>query len=292
MPGMTASAPSGARYGVTSMVAPLRRVLVRRPATAGDWAGAGWRTPDAATLERQHAAFVELLDDLGVEIELAAALDGQVDSVYMHDPLVLTAKGGIPLHMAKPARAKEPGHAAEELQRLGVPVLGTLEGDAYADGGDRFWLDEKTMAVGLGYRTNRHGARRLQELVEPEGIHVETYDVPHDQGAEYVLHLQSFLAAVTHDLYVIFEPLAPVRLLQDIQARGIDWIAIDAESYHAMGCNVLAVRPGVVVIGESAPKVVRQLEAKGVEVHTYANSDVSVKGDGGPTCLTAPLLRG
>ena len=288
MQGMTAS--SG--FGVTSMVAPLRRVLVRRPATAGDWEGAGWRVPDPARLERQHAAFVELLDGLGAEIELAAALDGQVDAVYMHDPLVLTAAGGIPLHMAKPARAREPGHAAEELERLGIPVLGTLEGDAFADGGDRFWLDDSTMAIGLGYRTNQAGARRLQELVAPEGIHVETYDVPHDQGKEYVLHLQSFLSAATESLYVIFEPLAPVRLLQDIQARGIDWIAIDEESYHAMGCNVLAVRPGVVVLGESAPKVRKALEAKGVEVHTYENSDISLKGDGGPTCLTAPLLRG
>jgi N-dimethylarginine dimethylaminohydrolase len=292
MHAMTASAPSGARFGVTSMVAPLRRVLVRRPATAGDWDGAGWRVPDPATLERQHAEFVELLVHLGVEVEVAEALEGLIDAVYMHDPLVLSGKGGIPLNMAKPARMREPGHAAEELERLGIPVLGTLEGDAYADGGDRFWLDDSTMAVGLGYRTNRAGARELQRLVAPEGIHVETYDVCHDQGQEYVLHLQSFLSAVTEDLYVIFEPLAPVRLLQDIRARGVDWIAIDEESYHAMGCNVLAVRPGVVVLGESAPKVRAALERRGVEVHTYANSDVSLKGDGGPTCLTAPLLRG
>src|SRR3954466_7656736 len=201
---MTATAPSGARYGSTSMVAPLQRVLVRRPATEGDWAGAGWRTPDPTALERQHTAFVELLDGLGVEVEVAEALDGQVDSVYMHDPLIMSGQGGLPLHRAKPGRQREPGHAREEFERLDIPVLGTLDGDAYADGGDRFWLDDKTMAVGLGYRTNRAGARELQRLVEPEGIHVETYDVCHDQGKEYVLHLQSFLSAVTQDLYVIF----------------------------------------------------------------------------------------
>src|SRR4051794_904810 len=116
--GVTASAPSGARYGVTSMVAPLRRVLVRRPATTGDWDGAGWRTPDPATLERQHAAFVELLDGLGVEVEVADALEGQVDACYMHDPVTLSARGGIALQMAKPARRREPGHAVEELERL------------------------------------------------------------------------------------------------------------------------------------------------------------------------------
>jgi N-dimethylarginine dimethylaminohydrolase len=288
---MTATAPSGARYGVTSMVAPLKRVLVRRPALAGDWDGAGWRTPDPAALERQHAAFVELLDTLGAEVEVADALDGQVDSVYMHDPLIMSGRGGIPLNMAKPARQKEPSHAKEEFERLDIPVLGTLEGDAYADGGDRFWLDDTTAVIGLGYRTNRKGAQRLQELLAPEGVTVEAYDMPHDQGPDYVLHLQSFLSAATEDLFVVYEPLAPVRLLQDIKARGIDWIAIDAESYHARGCNILAVRPGVVVMVDGAPKVRRALEDRGVEVHVYDGSDLSLKGDGGPTCLTAPLLR-
>jgi len=210
----------------------------------------------------------------------------------MHDPLIMTARGGIPLNMAKPIRSKEPGHAAEELERLEIPVVGTLEGDAYADGGDRFWLDDHTIALGLGYRTNRAGADRLRELLTPEGVHVETYDMPHDQGPDYVLHLQSFLSAVTEELYVIYEPLAPVRLLQDIRERGIAWIAIDHDSYVAMGCNILAVRPGVVVMVNSAPKVRDELEKRGIEVHTYDGSELSLKGDGGPTCLTAPLLRG
>jgi N-dimethylarginine dimethylaminohydrolase len=226
-----------------------------------------------------------------VEVEVAAALDGQVDACYMHDPLIVSGRGGIPLNMAKPARQREPEHAAEELQRLEIPVLGPLEEDAYADGGDRFWLDDTTAAVGLGYRTNRKGAQALQRLLEPEGVRVETYDVAHDEGPAHVLHLQSFLSAATEDLFVIYEPLAPVRLLQDIRARGIDWIAIDRESYDKMGCNVLAVRPGVVVMVDAAPAVRRQLEQRGVEVHVYEGSDISLKGDGGPTCLTAPLLR-
>jgi N-dimethylarginine dimethylaminohydrolase len=289
---MSAATTPGARYGVTSMVAPLRRVLVRRPATAGDWDGAGWRVPDPDLLARQHEAFVALLDGLGVEVEIAGALDGQVDAVYMHDPLIMTARGGIPLNMAKPIRRREPGHAAEELERLGVPVVGTLDGDAYADGGDRFWLDDHTIALGLGYRTNRAGARALQALLQPEGVHVEAYDMPHDQGPGFVLHLQSFLSAVTDDLYVVYEPLAPVRLLQDLKERGCGWVAIDHDSYLAMGCNILAVRPGMVVMVDAAPAVRAELARRGIEVHVYDGSELSLKGDGGPTCLTAPLLRG
>jgi N-dimethylarginine dimethylaminohydrolase len=148
------------------------------------------------------------------------------------------------------------------------------------------------VAVGLGYRTNRAGARALAELLEPEGVRVEAYDMPHDRGPESVLHLQSFLSGVTEDLCVVYEPLAPVRLLEDLRARGIEWIAIDEDAYAAMGCNVLAVRPGVVVVVDGVPSVRRALEARGVEVHAYDGSELSLKGDGGPTCLTAPLLRG
>ena len=279
-------------YGVTSMTAPLRRVLVRKPALHGDFAGAAWREPDPAALARQHEAFVELLDRLGSSVEVAGALDGQVDSVYMHDPVLVTGRGAIPLRMAKPARQAEPAAMATELERLGVPVLGTLAEPAYADGGDRFWLDDATMAIGLGYRTNLAGVEAVRRLVEPEGVTVEAYDMPHDQGPGFVLHLQSFLSGIAEDLCVVYEPLAPVRLLQDLRARGFDWIAISHDDYLAMGCNVLAVRPGVVVMVDGVPGVRRALEARGVEVHVYDGSELSLKGDGGPTCLTAPLLRG
>lgn len=281
-----------AAFGVTSMIAPLRRVLVRRPATSGDWEGAGWRVPDPAALERQHAAFVELLDGLGVDVAVAPALEGQVDATYMHDPLILSGRGGIPLKMAKPARRHEPRHAAEELQRLDIPILGTLDGDAYADGGDRFWLDDRTMAIGLSYRTNPAGAAAVAEIAAREGVAVETYDLPHDRGREHVLHLQSFISAIAERLCVIYEPLAPVRLLEELRERGVEWIAIDRSSYDAMGANVLAVRPGVTVMVDGVPAVRRALERHGVEVHVYDGSELSLKGDGGPTCLTCPLLRG
>jgi N-dimethylarginine dimethylaminohydrolase len=273
------------------MTAPLQRVLVRRPAASGDWAAAGWRTPDPAALERQHEAFCTVLAHLGAQVELAPALPGLVDAVYMHDPLIVSARGAVPLRMAKPARREEPGHAAVELERLGVPVLGRLEAPAYADGGDRLWLDARTVAIGLSWRTNRAGADALAALLAPEDVTVETYDLPAHRGAGSVLHLQSFISAITDELCVVFEPLAPVRLLQDLRERGVDWIAIDEDSYEAMGCNVLAVRPGVVVVCDGAPAVRRALEGRGVEVHGYDGSELSLKGDGGPTCLTAPLER-
>ena len=136
-------------------------------------------------------------------------------------------------------------------------MLGELPEGAYADGGDRFWIDDDLMAIGLGYRTNRAGAAAVAAL---SGVAVEAYDLAHDHGPAHVLHLQSFISAVTDELCVIYEPLAPVRLLEDLRERGRRWIAIDRDSYDAMGCNILAVRPGVVVMVDGVAAVRRALE--------------------------------
>jgi N-dimethylarginine dimethylaminohydrolase len=270
------------------MSTPLRRVLVRRPATSGDWAAAGWREPDPVLLERQHDDFCALLTDLGAEVEVVDAADGLVDAVYTHDPVLMTDAGAIPLRMRKPVRSTEPDLMAIELERLGVPVLGRLPDGAWADGGDRFWLDATTMAIGLGYRTNAAGAAAVAEL---SGVDVVTYDLPHDAGPDHVLHLQSLISALAHDLLVVFEPLMPVRLLEDLRERGYDWIAVAPDEYLAMGCNVLCVRPGVVVMAAGADTLRDRIEAHDVVVHTYDGSELSLKGDGGPTCLTCPILR-
>jgi N-dimethylarginine dimethylaminohydrolase len=270
------------------MSAPLRRVLVRRPATAGDWEAAGWRVPEPALLARQHEDFCALLTDLGVEVEVADAADGLVDAVYMHDPVMVTGEGAIPLNMRKPIRSTEPDLMAAELERVGVPILGRLPDGAWADGGDRFWLDDSTMAIGLGYRTNAAGAAAVQDL---SGVDVVTYDLPHDAGPAHVLHLQSLISALAADLLVVFEPLMPVRLLEDLRERGYDWIPVAPDEYLAMGCNVLCVRPGVVVMAEGPDTLRDRIEAHGVAVHTYDGSELSLKGDGGPTCLTCPILR-
>jgi N-dimethylarginine dimethylaminohydrolase len=273
------------------MSAPLRRVLVRRPATDGDWGAAGWRVPDPALLAHQHDDFCALLDGLGIAVEVADAADGLVDAVYAHDPVLVTGAGAIPLRMRKPIRSTEPDLMAADLERLGVPVLGRLPDGAWADGGDRFWLDDRTMAIGLGYRTNAAGAAAIAELVAPEGIEVVTYDLPHDAGPDHVLHLQSMISALAQDLVVVFEPLMPVRLLDDLRERGYEWIAVAPDEYLAMGCNVLCIRPGVVVMTAGVDTLRDRIEAHDVEVHTYEGSEVSLKGDGGPTCLTCPLLR-
>jgi N-dimethylarginine dimethylaminohydrolase len=279
-----------AGFGVRSMSADLRRVLLVRPTSTGDFAGAGWRTPDTDVLRREHDGFVDLLDGLGVDVVVADAPDGLVDACFAYDPVFVTGAGAIELRMRKPARQPEPAFLAAEVDKAGVPVVGRLSGPATADGGDMCWLDETTLAVGRGYRTNAAAHDQLRELLEPEGVAVERADLPHHLAAAHVMHLMSVVSPIAPDLAVVFEPLAPVPLLEMLAERGYRTVACDPDELDAQGCNVLAVRPGVVVMADSAPRTRAALEAVGVEVHSYAATETN-KGDGGPTCLTRPLLR-
>jgi N-dimethylarginine dimethylaminohydrolase len=280
-----------AGFGVRSMSTPLRRVMVRRPAVTGDFAGADWRIPDLDLLVRQHDLFTELLAGLGCSLDVAPALPGLVDAVYVRDPGLVTGQGAVQFQMAKPARAAEPEHLGAALQDAGVPVKGRLTGGARADGGDFIWLDERTMFAGRSYRTNAEGLAQLRAILAQEGATLEQVDIPHDRGPGSVLHLMSLISPVAADLAVVYPPMAPVRLMEALADRGIKVIAVDEEEYLTMGCNVLAVAPGRVVVVDGNPRTRAALESAGCEVHSYAGSELSIKGDGGPTCLTAPILR-
>ena len=286
-----AAPPATARFGVTSMVAPLRRVLLRRPATAGDFAGAGWRPPDPGLLARQHDGFCQLLADAGCEVEIAAAADGLVDATYVRDPGLMAGHGAVLFQMAKPARELEPPLLGAALEGAGVPITGWLDGTARADGGDFIWLDERTLLAGRSYRTNAEALRQLREILAADGVGVQSVDLPHDRGPGHVLHLMSVISPVADDLAVVYQPLAPVALMQELAARGVRVIGVPADEYETMACNVLAIRPGVVIMVDGNPVTRAALEARGCQVHVYAGSEISVKGDGGPTCLTAPLWR-
>ncbi len=283
--------PAAPRFGVRSMTAPLHRVLVRAPATEGDFAGAGWRAPDPVLLARQHEAFCELLEDLGCEVIVAPAAAGMVDAVYVRDAGLVTAAGAVLFQMAKPARQAEPPLLGAALTAAGVPAAGQLTGAARADGGDFVWLDEQTLLAGRSYRTSVAALRQLRELLAAEGVTLASVDVPHDRGPDYVLHLMSFFSPLAENLALVYPRLAPVALMQELAKRGVDVVAVDDAEYETMACNVLPVRPGVLVMLSGNPRTQAALAARGCEVHAYDGSDVSVKGDGGPTCLTLPILR-
>jgi N-dimethylarginine dimethylaminohydrolase len=278
-------------YGLSNMTARLRRVLVRSP-RAEDlqfWREYGWRAaPDLAAIAREHDALCELLAGAGAEIVLAETpVPGNPDATYVYDPVLITDDGAILLRPRKEGRRGEPEAVGTDLERAGVPIAGRLGQPALAEGGDLIRLDERTLLAGRGYRTS---SNCVQALERHTGLETLVFDLPHWHGADEVMHLLSLLSPLDADLVVAYPPLLPVRLVQLLEERSVEIVPVPDDEFQTLATNVLALAPRVALVVDGNPETRRRLKRAGVEVLVYEGTELS-KGDGGPTCLTCPLLR-
>jgi len=291
---MSQTTPAARLFGAQSMTAPLHDVVVKRPGPAF---GAAFANPvhgflhevDLAAAQRQHDAFCEVLTDLGVRVHQLDAETESPDLTYTFDPALVTDRGMIGLRSGKPTRQVETAPLLEWAAGHDVPVLGTLGEGETADGGDTFWLRPDVFCIGRSLRTNRAGAARLTELV---GGEVHVFDVPYGNGPAECLHLLSVISPIADDLAVVFLPQLPAGLYELLGERCVALVPVPEEEIVSQGCNILAVRPGVVVMVEGNPVTQRALLDRGCEVHTFPGTEVCVNGSGGPTCITRPILRG
>jgi N-dimethylarginine dimethylaminohydrolase len=280
-------------WGSRSMTAQLHEVLVHRPDAAFGAAfnnpAHGFRHPvDLLTAQRQHDAYVDLLTRLGVTVHHLDAETDDPDLIYTFDPLLVTDAGSIALRPRKPNRADEPALVEAWATSHGIPVRGRIEPPGTVEGGDTFWLRSDLFCIGRSLRTNDVGARQLAALI---GDDVRIFDLPYWRGPDELVHLLSVISPVTDEMAVVYPPLLPAGLWDLLAELGIATIAVPDLEYATLACNVLAVRPGVLVMAEGNPETRRALESAGCEVHTYPATEIGVNGSGGPTCKSLPLVR-
>jgi N-dimethylarginine dimethylaminohydrolase len=282
------------RFGARSSTAPLRDVLVMRPGPgfgrAFDDPAHGFLHPvDLAVAQREFDGMVETLDQLGVRVHtLDADPESDADLCYVFDPLLVGPDGAIALRPGKPNRQGEPAILERWLLDRSVPIAGRIAEPGTVEGGDTVWLRDDLFVIGRSLRTNDAGARQLAEIV---GGDVRIVDVPYYKGPAELVHLMSVISPVADDLAVVFMPLLPAGLFEWLSDLGVRLIPVPEEEEPTLGCNVLAVRPGVVIVADGNPVARRGLDAAGVEVHAIPLRELGENGNGGVTCLTRPLLR-
>ena len=292
---------AGAEYGVQSMIAPLRRVLLKHArdayrdesTVAMGWQALGYQGPPA--FERavsQYDAFVELLQQEVPVVEfLPRDRETSLDSIYAYDPVVITPGGAILCRMAKALRAPESARTAEYLQTTGMPILGRIEPPGTLEAGDVVWLDGRTAAVGRGYRTNDDGISQLRQLLKPWVAEVIVVPLPHWHGPGACLHLMALISLIDVDLAVTYSRLLPVFMREWLIAHGYTLLDVPDEEHRTLACNVLTLSPRRCMMVAGNPATKGLLENAGAAVIEYDGSEISLKGTGGPTCLTRPLLR-
>ena len=281
-------------FGAQSMVAPLEHVLVKRPGLAFRTAFRnpehGFRKPVAMGFAlKEFDDFVGLLEALDVTVHQLGKENTSADLVYQYDPSLVTERGAILLRSGKPNRRGEEDLQGEWYAENGIPIIGRIEDPGTVDGGDVFWLRPNVVCVGRSLRTNRSGIEQLTALLEGE-VHV--FDVPYDRGPAECLHLLSVISPILDDLAVVEAKRLPAGLFELLVDHGVRMLDIAPEEVDTLACNILVVRPGVVVMLDGNPDTSAALTSLGIEVHTFAGAEICLNGSGGPTCLTRPIRRG
>ena len=284
--------------GVASSSSTLRRVGMRRPkailgADHERWHYTKPLNPDA--LVEQYEVFARLVADSGAQIEWLPEIDDDLaDSIFTYDPSFVVPGGAVILRPGKPLRAGEADLHEQFYTSIGVPVLGRIEAPGTFEGGDSFWLDKTTLAVGRGFRTNQSGIDQMAALLRPAGVTLEVYDLPYHLGPEACLHLMSVVSSLDSDLALVHAPLLPTALYQRMIEMGYTLLEAPAGEFDAslgLNLNVLAVAPRHVIAVDGFPATLQLMRDAGCEVQTFTADELCIPCEGGPTCLTRPILR-
>lgn len=250
--------------------------------------------PDLERAVAEYDRFVELIASSGTAIHwLPKEESTTLDSIYVRDASIVCERGVVLCTMGKPQRAAEPGAQEASLRRTSpeLPIVGRIIAPGTLEGGDVIWLDRRTIAVGRGYRTNDAGIAQLRALLDGLIDELIVVPLPHWRGVQDVMHLMSLISPVDRDLAVVYSPLLPVPFRERLLDRGITLVEVADAEFETMGTNVLAIAPRRCVMLAGNPKTRARLERAGAEVIEYEGVEISVKGAGGPTCLTRPLAR-
>jgi N-dimethylarginine dimethylaminohydrolase len=286
-------------FSARSEIGPIRELLLKHPrqawrspeAVRDQWRALGYTTePDFDRACDEYDRFVETLRRSVPEVRFLPGDAGTgLDSIYVRDAACAAPRGIVLARMGKELRRGEPRAVGRFCAEAGWPVVGEILEPGTLEGGDVAWLDEKTVAVGHGYRTNAEGIRQLRELVAGDGCEVIEVPLPHWKGPDDVFHLMSVLSPVDEAKLLVYSRLLPVPFRRSLLDRGFALLEVPEAEFATMGGNVLALAPGKCLALAGNPRTAALLEKAGIEVLTYEGAEISVKGAGGPTCLTRPL---
>lgn len=289
------------KTGSQSMVDKIQTVVIKHAREAyvsQEYLEKNWRKwgffscPDYEKCVEEYAEFEAIIKALIPEVlSMPKDEEAGLDSIYSHDSVKFTKKGAIILNMGKEARRNEPKAMKAYLESIGVPILGEIKNEGTVEGGDVLWLEDNKVAIGRGYRTNDEGIRQFKELVKDIVDEVIVVPMPHGNNEEECLHLMSVISPIDKDLAVVYSRYMPVFFRQMLIAKGIKLIEVIDEEYMPLGTNILTVEPRKVVILKGNPDIKEKLLKESVEIYEYEGQYISLPGNGGATCMTAPLLR-
>jgi dimethylargininase len=286
-------------FGVSSMISPLLKVALMKPNNALLNANPNkWNYSDKfdpRKIENVFENFLALLRNDNIEIFwMDESKTDIADAIFTYDASLITPAGAVLMSPGKTLRFGEQNIHRKFYISNDIPIIGEIKGNGIAEAGDTLWLDRETLIIGKGFRTNEDGASQITEIMSKIGIKVYSFDLPVYQGKNACLHLMSLISILDDRKALIYSPLLPIGLYKLLLKK--DFLLIDApeqEFHHSntLSTNVLATAPGNCIMIDGLPQTRNALVKEGINIRVFDGDALCIACEGGPTCLTRPLLR-
>jgi N-dimethylarginine dimethylaminohydrolase len=305
----------GEKWGIHSAFGKLKKAMVHPP---GDEQKSSLISkdyqlfnlpegpPDLERLQEEHRSLVKALESEGTEV------------VYLEPKKPLVGTYGIPLRSACYARnaimvkggaiVQRPPVAykkglevfhAKRLMELGCPILHTIHGRGFFESSNLVWIDDTSVMLSVGLRANMEGARQVEAILRGMGvedIHVAhlpgyLYDRKHQVGGSSgIFHLDMAFGMAYYKIGVLWPGGVGYDTILWLENKGVDLIEVLDEELRACAPNLLPIAPRKVIVSATHLKMTEELRKRGIDVIELDLREFA-KAGGGPTCLTAPLVR-
>ncbi|WP_141604532.1 dimethylarginine dimethylaminohydrolase family protein [Terrilactibacillus laevilacticus] len=296
-------------WGVTNSVGKIRKILVHRPdkevhalqnAKFDPKAEAlilrdddgeivsyclHETAPDLALMQAQHDKMVSILKAEGIEV-IELEDDGKLitNKLFARDVGMVVPGGLILTRFAFKFRYGETRLALRTAARIGMPVLASIQGNGYAEGGSFAVLDAKTAIVGRSIRVNQEGIDQLRDILSWQGMELIVVDLP-----AHLIHLDETFMMVDRDKALVDITNLPHWFLELLQDRGIKLIITDPND-PPLTNNCLCLSPGKVLFSEKGQSTMKKLQENNIEVIPININEINAMG-GGLHCSTLVLDR-
>ena len=279
--------------GIDSEWAPLRSVLLHRPGEELDAVDAPdsvhmLKTPVLASVCQQHDAIAQALRQHDVIVHYVNPIETPPpNQIFIADLLFMTPEGAILGRPASTVRAGEERRVARRLADLGIPILRSIRGMGTFEGADAAWLDERTVLVATGLRTNQEGANQVTKTLSEMGVDVIQVGLPFGS-----MHLMGELRFIADDLAIVRHGRTPFAAVQALRERGYTVLFTpDADEVVAgSALNFVTLGPRQILMSAGNPITQEFLEVAGITC-VVVETDEITKAAGGIGCMTGVLER-
>ncbi len=288
-------------FGAQNMISPLKKVLMKKPqkfmskVNNQKW---NYASPlNQNLINENYKDFYKIIKKFGtkiIELHLENENEELCDSIFTHDPSLVLDEGAIILNMGKQLRINETSAHAHFYKSKNIPIIGKIKNEGTVEGGDCLWINNKVLIVGESYRTNKKGIEQLNKILKLLNIKLIPIQLPKNNNKTSCFHLMSIISMLDNDLAIGCEKLFPSDLTKTLNKNGIKLLKIPEDEYYeskSLAVNILALSPRILVTIKGYPKTLDLLLKSDCIINLFSGSELCIKAEGGPTCLTRAIWR-